>query len=105
MASGNYNALAHASLAAEPGRLAVRGAMTFATVSALYSDSLASAGTADGPLTIDLGEVDRADSAGMALIVEWYRLAKAAGRPVSLANPSDQVTRLIKVSGLENILR
>ena len=99
------NAAKPASVSVEPARLAVQGEMTFATVAALYDSSIANVSNGTGPLSIDLVDVERADSAGIALIVEWYRLAKVAGRPVNLMNLPDQVTRLIKVSGLQDFLR
>lgn len=104
MAPVKNEAAASASLVAEPGRVAVRGAMTFATVGALYDESLGALHNANGSLTIDLGDVDRTDSAGVALILEWYRLAKSAGHTFALVHIPDQVVRLIKVSGLSHLL-
>ncbi len=54
--------------------------------------------------TIDLKGVTRSDSAGLALLVEWLRLAE--GRDVSLrfANLPDQLREIARVSDLLPLL-
>jgi phospholipid transport system transporter-binding protein len=44
--------------------------------------------------------VSRADSAGLALLVEWQRLARRAGRELRFTDIPEQVQSLIHVSGL-----
>ena len=82
------------------GAAEVSGELTFATVPAyLQRNGALFAGSGD--LVIDLQGVTRADSAGVALLVEWLRLARAAGRTVRYRNLPSQVEALIRVSGLE----
>ena len=82
---------------------AVGGELTFDTVPALYQDSLGwFAGT--GELVIDLAQVTRADSAGLALLLEWLRGADQAGCRLRLANIPHQVQTLIRINGLNGAL-
>jgi phospholipid transport system transporter-binding protein len=87
------------------GVLAVRGALTFATVSDLYPQSEGWIRDSAGPVTVDLKDVRRADSAGLALLVEWLRLARAGGRELRFINVSEQVRSLARVNGLGRALQ
>jgi len=80
----------------------VSGELTFSTTPALLERS-ASIASASGTLIADLQGITRADSAGLALLVEWLRLARAAGRDIQYVNPPEQLVRLVHVSGLEQI--
>jgi phospholipid transport system transporter-binding protein len=86
------------------GVLAVSGALTFATVPELWERSSAWVSRTDGPLTIDLTAVTRADSAGLGLLVEWLRQAASAGRRLRFANIPTQVQSLARVNGLSSAL-
>lgn len=55
-------------------------------------------------LTIDLGGVSRADSAGLALLVEWTRRARDNGQGIRFTNLPDQMLAIARVSGLDNML-
>ncbi len=84
------------------GVLEVSGELTFATVPALLAaNSGLFAGS--GALTVDLAGVSRADSAGVALLIEWLRLARRAGRELRYVNMPQQTAQLIRVSGLERV--
>ena len=81
----------------------VTGALTFETVPGLYQSSSSwFAGTGD--LTIDLAQVTRADSAGLALLIEWLRRAQSANRKLRFANIPAQVQTLIRINGLQDAL-
>ena len=77
------------------------GELNFARVPALYAqaDSLAQA----SPL--DLSRVTRADSAGLALLLEISRRAKARGIELKLTGAPQQVTALAGFFGLGAVLR
>lgn len=81
----------------------VAGDLSFETVPALYRDS-AGWFAGDGELEIDLGGVTRTDSAGLALLLEWLRRARAVKRPLRFANIPDQVQTLIRINGLTDAL-
>lgn len=85
------------------GQYQVKGLMTFATVPDLLGHSETWLAKNDGGITIDLGQVDKADSAGLALMVEWKHLASVAQRPLKFVNIPDQLTQLIRISGLQKL--
>lgn len=82
--------------------LALEGTLSFDTAPDLYAAGADWVRAAAGPVTFDLAGVGRIDSAGLALLVEWMRLAK--GRGVRLANVPAQARDLIRVYGLSAAL-
>jgi phospholipid transport system transporter-binding protein len=60
-----------------PGRVAVTGPMTFATVTELRRDGRRLLRAAGGDVVFDLAGVEPADSAGLALLVDWLSCAHA----------------------------
>ncbi len=81
----------------------VSGALTFDTVPELYR-STGAWFVRDGDLAIDLGQVARADSAGLALMVEWLRRAQGANCRLRFTNIPAQVQNLIRVNALQDAL-
>ena len=82
---------------------AIDGELTFATV----PDRLVSSKdwfTGTGEMVFDLAGVTRADSAGLALLIEWLRRAQAANRTLHFANIPAQVQTLIRINGLQDAL-
>lgn len=55
-------------------------------------------------LEVDLREVTRADSAGLALLVEWLRESELAGNEIVFINVPDQLLSIARVCGLDEIL-
>jgi phospholipid transport system transporter-binding protein len=87
----------------EDGSYRLSGPLVFDSVPELYEGLMSELrGTAD--VTVDLSGVTRADSAGMALLVEWQRMARAAGGAVRVVNMPPQVLRMVHVTGLEELL-
>jgi phospholipid transport system transporter-binding protein len=82
---------------------AVTGALTFETVPDLYQNS-SSWFEGAGELILDLAQVERTDSAGLALLIEWLRRAQAANRTLRFANIPAQVQTLIRINGLQDAL-
>lgn len=81
----------------------VAGALTFETVPGLYQNS-SSWFAGAGDLTIDLAQVERIDSAGLALLIEWLRHARVANRTLRFANIPVPVQTLIRINGLQDAL-
>lgn len=54
---------------------------------------------------LDLSSVTRADSAGLALLLELTRRAQALGKPLQLRNPPAQLIELSRFFGLDSLLR
>jgi phospholipid transport system transporter-binding protein len=81
----------------------VSGPMTFVSVPALFAGS--SGWFAAGrDITIDLAQVTQADSAGLALLVEWLRQARRAQCRARFINIPPQMQVLIRVNCLQGTL-
>jgi phospholipid transport system transporter-binding protein len=55
-------------------------------------------------VVVDLSGVDRIDSAGLALLVEWLREARRKGTSIRFENIPVRMLAIAKVCGLEQIL-
>ena len=54
---------------------------------------------------LDLGQVSRADSAGLALLLELSRRSQGLGRPLAIRHAAPQVVQLARFFGLDKVLR
>lgn len=86
------------------GRITVSGELGFATVTALRNRSRHLFTDSCGELDIDLKEVSRADSAGLALLIEWIRMAKAANRTIRFHHLPEQMKAIARACDLEAVL-
>jgi phospholipid transport system transporter-binding protein len=55
-------------------------------------------------IQLDLSGVDSADSAGLALLVEWTGWAKREKRKLSISNAPKQAVALARISEVDEIL-
>ena len=85
------------------GRFALQGELNLAMVGALLKESRRLF-QHQPPGWIDLAGVSHCDSAGVALLVEWLRRARADGRDLRFANPTPQMREIIKVTDLDALL-
>jgi phospholipid transport system transporter-binding protein len=85
------------------GTWKLSGELGFATVSGLLQDTPRSF-TANGDVKLDLSGVTRADSAGLALLVEWLRESGSKGRSIAFLHMPEQMLSIARVCGLEDIL-
>jgi phospholipid transport system transporter-binding protein len=82
-------------------RVAVKGALDFGTVGALLAGGTAA--IAAGRATfIDLAGVTH--SAGLALLLEWMSVARAAKRALRFENVPQQLQQLARLSEVEELL-
>ena len=87
------------------GRYRLVGQLTFATVPELIASESDSGFFADQPeIEVDLSEVERGDSAGLALLVSWGRTARREDRQLKLVGLSEQLTAMAQVCGLMDVL-
>jgi len=84
-------------------RARVVGSLHFTTVSALLTAGV-EAINGGGAAVIDLGGVVASDSAGLALLIEWLSIAKAAGRGLRFENIPTQLQQLARLSEVEELL-
>jgi len=82
----------------------VSGDLTFATVTALLRDSRPLLAAGKPRLQFDLTDVGHADSAGLALLVEWLRNARAAGVELAFQAVPDQLLAIARASGVDKLL-
>ena len=75
-------------------------ALNFSTVPTVLAkaDDLIAAGT------LDLSKVDRADSAGISLLLELNRRAQKRGVQLRITGANEQIRSLLKFFGLDGIL-
>ena len=55
-------------------------------------------------LRIDLQEVDHADSAGLALMLEWLDFSRSGGGRISYRNVPESLTNIARVSNMPDLL-
>lgn len=56
-------------------------------------------------IVVDLAGVSTADSAGIALLVDWLACARGAGKRLRYTSPPAVVVDIARVSGVDKILR
>ena len=81
----------------------VSGELTLATAKAVLSESTRLFDNA-ARLDIDLANVTRADSAGLALLVAWMLQARVGNKPIQFQHVPSQMLAIAKASGLDDIL-
>ncbi len=87
----------------EGGRARVIGSLHFSTVSALLSVGI-DAIDAGRAAVIDLAGVTAGDSSGLALLIEWLSVAKAAGKELRYEHLPTQLHQLARLSEVEELL-
>jgi phospholipid transport system transporter-binding protein len=90
---------------ASPGDFALAGELTLALVGPLRDQGRGqfAASTAQ-QLHVDLKGVTRADSSGLALLVDWLAWARAAGRTLRYSNLPAELLALARLSELDSLL-
>jgi phospholipid transport system transporter-binding protein len=85
------------------GRFKVSGALNAETVTELLKHS-ETAFQGAAALDIDLAEVPEGDSAGLALLIEWLRLARRRQQTIHFKNVPAQIAALARISEVEGLL-
>jgi phospholipid transport system transporter-binding protein len=85
------------------GRARVVGSLHFSTVSALLAAGVKAINDGRGEV-IDLAGVTASDSSGLALLIEWLSVAKAAGHALQFENIPSQLQQLARLSEVEELL-
>jgi len=55
-------------------------------------------------IELDLGAVTESDSAGLALLLEWLRLARHANQQIRYLNMPAQISALARISEVDDLL-
>ena len=82
----------------------LEGELSFSTVTHLEKEAKKNQSIDPGKWCIDLTKVDRIDSAGLALLLEWYALAKRKNIMYTITSMSNQAKALLMAQGLGEML-
>lgn len=85
------------------GHFEVRGDLTFRTAGIALEESK-ELFSDHSMLEIDLGGVQRADSAGLALLLEWVNWAKNYVREIRFRNVPDEILSMAQISEVDDLL-
>ena len=88
----------------DPQHFLVEGELNMVTVPALLQAMDSQFPATGNEVHIDLAGVTRSDSAGLALLVEWLRLAKTRNTRLQFHNLPSQLRDIARVSDLLPLL-
>ena len=87
----------------DDGRIELAGDLTFDTVGALFARNMDA--FSNGQKTVvDLAGITRADSAGLALLVEWLRQARRSQARLEVINMPEQMHSIASMCKLDGVL-
>ncbi len=87
------------------GRFEVSGELGFETVSALLEQSRSTLFAEPAArIELDLGGVSRADSAGLALLLQWMRMARELNCEIRFQRLPQQLLAIARPAELEPLL-
>jgi phospholipid transport system transporter-binding protein len=55
-------------------------------------------------VTFDMGGIERADSAGLALMLEWIRRSREVGAALQFTHIPEQLLAIARVAGVDGII-
>ena len=90
---------------ATPGRVTVTGELTFASArDARQIGVLVLEGSRAERIAIDCGGVTRADSAGLAVLLDWLAWGRRKSRVVTLENLPAALVAIARISEVDGLL-
>lgn len=87
----------------DTGEFVIRGELNFDSVVSLWQQAAQRFGEQPS-LRIDLAQVKRSDSSGVALLVTWLQQAKARRQDLQFVNVPPQMLSIIEVADLDKLL-
>lgn len=99
----SHPAVTTASVTQSGERLSVAGTLDFTTARDVLGQ-VAPVIAATPSLTVDLKDVSRSNSAGLALMIEWLALATRAGHSLRFANVPNGLVQLARVCQVERLI-
>lgn len=88
-----------------PGHYQLTGDLSFDSVPELWEQNKAILFEDDSStLDINLSRLERSDSSGLAILLEWYREAEQSNKKITFINIPQQMYDIARVSGLDEIL-
>lgn len=87
------------------GHYLLKGQLNFKSVPVLWSTNRAVLFADEvSALEVDLTKLERSDSSGLALLLEWYREAELQNKKITFFNLPSQMYDIARISGLNDIL-
>jgi phospholipid transport system transporter-binding protein len=87
-------------------RYGVSGVLDAVTTPKLLEDSASKFTAQSGvEIYVDLAGVSESDSSGLALVIEWLRLARQRGQRMRFANLPKQLLALARISEVEELIQ
>jgi len=96
--------MSRASLHAGGDTWRLEGELSFETVPGLFT-SARQAMHDSIPSSVDLGSVERVESAGVALMLDWIRAARVHGRTLSFDNIPEHMQSIAALCGVDHLFR
>lgn len=88
----------------DDGVYILRGELGFATVTPLLQSSSAMFSQGGEDIIVDLAEVSRADSAGLSLLIQWWRQALEQQRSIAYMHLPAQMMAMARLGGVDELL-
>jgi phospholipid transport system transporter-binding protein len=92
-----------ADITFQDNRFLLSGELDFFNVMSVYQKSLQPLNKSQEWI-FDFSQLKSSDSAGLALIIEWIKLAKEASKPVQFKYLSEDILSLAKAAGVDVML-
>lgn len=87
------------------GTLRLEGELGFATVAGVLAEGREAIATSQGsPLVLDLSAVDKSDSAGVALLLDWLREARSRQVTLDIQGVPAQLAEIARLGGLASLI-
>lgn len=93
----------HADVTFTQNEFVLTGNLDFSNVVAVYKKALPQFKSASS-LVFNFADLKTSNSAGLALMIEWMKRAKAANKPLEFRNVSPGLQSIAKAAGLDLIL-
>jgi len=105
-AGGASGAASFEVVTTAPGRFAARGVLTFANARRARSEGLHALRTSSAPdLEIDCAGIERSDSAGLAVLLDWMAIMKQEGRPLCFDHLPPAILAVAQIGGVDVMLQ
>lgn len=99
----NKNAVKQADITLVNGKWLISGDLSFFNVMSVYQKSLPSL-LACKEFDFDFSGLNSSDSGGLALIIEWIKLAKQQNKPIRFSHISDDLLSIAKAAALDQLI-
>ena len=84
-------------------KIQLSGVLGYSTVDALHEVFKQVLGRDDTILTVDVGQVERIDTANLQLFLTLHREARAVGKRINWQNISENLARQLRLIGVESL--